>query len=44
MDQGLAHQMTYGSGQGQNTTHYYSGAKAKVKSKSKKQSKKSTKK
>ena len=44
MDQGLAATMTYGSGEGQNTQHYYAGAmkkdkkrtcKAKGKSKSK---------
>lgn len=27
--------MTYGEGKGQNTTHYYTGVKAKVKSKAK---------
>ena len=26
MEQGLAHQMVYGSGSGQNTGHYYAGA------------------
>lgn len=26
MEQGLAHQMVYGSGSGQNTTHFYAGA------------------
>ena len=25
MDEGLAHQMTYGDGSGQNTKHHYSG-------------------
>ena len=35
MEQGLAHQMTYGEGKGQNTMHYYAGTKTKVKSKAK---------
>ena len=26
MNQGLAHQMVYGSGEGQNTKHFYAGA------------------
>lgn len=34
MEQGLAHQMTYGDGKGQNTVHYYAGAKKKKKAKS----------
>ena len=40
MDQGLAAQMVYGSGEGQNTKHYYAGARkkmAKVKKGSKKE-------
>ena len=35
MEQGLAHQMTYGSGEGQNTKHFYAGAAKKVKNKKK---------
>lgn len=37
--EGLAYQMTYGDGKGQNTTHYYAGSKPKPKSKSKKKRK-----
>ncbi len=33
MDQGLAHQMTYGTGEGQNTKHYYMGVKKVAKKK-----------
>ncbi len=30
MAEGLAHQMTFGSGEGQNTKHFYAGATPKV--------------
>ncbi len=33
MDEGLAHQMTYGDGSGQNTKHHYAGT---IKSKKRK--------
>jgi hypothetical protein len=42
MEQGLAHQMTYGSGSDQNTKHFYAGA-GKMRSKKKKCSKKTEK-
>lgn len=32
MEQGLAQQMVYGNGEGQNTAHYYAGSKKKTKS------------
>jgi|SaaInl85LU_5_DNA_1037374.scaffolds.fasta_scaffold46404_2 hypothetical protein len=32
MEQGLAQQMVYGDGQGQNTKHYYAGKKKKASS------------
>lgn len=45
MEQGLATQMVYGNGEGQNTTHYYAGARKKgVQTKMKKKIKKGTKK
>jgi hypothetical protein len=31
MESGLAHQMVYGDGKGQNITHYYAGAKPDIK-------------
>ena len=40
MENGLAHQMVYGSGSDQNTKHYYAGAKRKTKKKLKKITKK----
>ena len=42
MEQGLAHQMTYGSGSDQNTKHFYAGVikKANKKKKCKKKHKK----
>jgi hypothetical protein len=33
MDQGLAHQMTYGTGEGQSTKHHYAGVKKALKKK-----------
>lgn len=45
MEQGLAAQMVYGNGEGQNTTHYYAGTLRKgVQQKMKKNIKKGTKK
>jgi hypothetical protein len=38
VDQGLAHQMTYGDGNGQTVTHYYAGVKKKPRKKKKKAS------
>jgi hypothetical protein len=35
MEQGLAIQMVYGDGEGQNTKHYYAGAKKPVTKKKK---------
>jgi hypothetical protein len=35
MEQGLAAQMVYGNGEGQNTTHYYAGKKKKPEKKKK---------
>lgn len=42
MEQGLAQQMVYGNGEGQNTKHYYAGVKKMVpkKKKDKKKTKK----
>jgi hypothetical protein len=40
VDQGLAHQMTYGDGNGQTVTHYYAGVKKKPRKKKKKPRKK----
>lgn len=39
MEQGLAEQMVYGTGEGQNTTHYYVGTQKTV-NKNKKREKK----
>lgn len=36
MEEGLAQQMVYSSGKGQNTTHFYAGASPKPKKKCKK--------
>jgi hypothetical protein len=45
MEQGLAQQMVYGSGEGQNTKHYYAGAiNNKKKTRKKKKYKKKVKK
>jgi len=33
MDQGLAHQMTYGTGANQSTKHHYDGVKKAIKKK-----------
>ena len=35
MEQGLAHQMTYGTGEGQNTKHHYAGVIKSIKKKKK---------
>lgn len=43
MEQGLAQQMVYGDGEGQNTKHYYAGAKKSTKkAKNKKKKNKSS--